>query len=266
MNAFLIPGVLIATVAALRGMWSPCGLSMISSITPMAERSKGHRFGVTATWFTLGGLAGGVTLGAGMALGAWAVAAGGIGKSVTVAVFGVAALVTVASDLELFGFRLPIHPRQVNETWLPRLRPWAYASGFGWQIGCGFATYIMTGAVYLTVAAGVLSADPVVAFALGVLFGTVRGLCVFTALGADDPASLRRLHATIDRFTSVSLDVAIAAQVVGVGLLAFTGGYPVPLVAAGVAACLTVAVRVGHRRGIADPLDGSPGVSSGIGS
>ncbi len=44
-------GAVIAIAAAARSTWSPCGLSMLSTITPLAERSRGHRFGVTASWF-----------------------------------------------------------------------------------------------------------------------------------------------------------------------------------------------------------------------
>jgi hypothetical protein len=40
----------VAVVAALRGTWSPCGLSMLSSLNPVSERSRGHRFWGTAVW------------------------------------------------------------------------------------------------------------------------------------------------------------------------------------------------------------------------
>lgn len=248
MNVFVIPGLIVAVAAAIRGMWSPCGLSMISSITPLSERGRGHRFWVTAAWFTLGGIAGGATTGAAMALGAWAVSAAGAAIPTTVALFAVAALVTIASDLNLWGFSLPLHARQVNETWLRRLRAWAYASGFGWQIGTGFATYIMTGGVYLTVAAGVLSGDPRVAFGLGVAFGLVRGLLVFVAAGATDHGRLQRLHARIERLTDVSLTVTIAAQIVALAVLALTSGLPVVAIAVLPALNTTVVVLVGRSR------------------
>ena len=48
-------------ISAVRGVWSPCGLSMLSSITPMTEAGRGHRFASTATWFTVGGVVGGLT-------------------------------------------------------------------------------------------------------------------------------------------------------------------------------------------------------------
>lgn len=244
MNPFVIPGVIVAVVAAVRGMWSPCGLSMISSITPMTERGRGNRFWVTGIWFTVGGLAGGVTLGAAMALGAWIVSLAHVPAALTVGLFVVAAAVTVASDLKLFGFALPIRPRQVNETWLRRLRAWAYASGFGWQIGTGFATYIMTGAVYLTAAVGVLSGDPIVALGIGALFGLMRGLCVFVAARATDHARLARLHARIEHLDRSSLDVAIGAQIVALVLLGVLAGYPVVTVIGGVGAVVAIVTRI----------------------
>lgn len=248
MNIFVIPGLIVALAAAIRGMWSPCGLSMISSITPLSERSRGHRFWATAVWFTLGGIAGGVTTGVAMMLGAWAISASGVAIPTTVALFTVAALLTIASDLELFGFSLPRHARQVNETWLRRLRAWAYAGGFGWQIGTGFATYIMTGGVYLTVAAGVLSGDPRVAVGVGVAFGLVRGSLVFVAIRATDHARLQRLHARLERLTDVSLTLTIAAQIAGLAALAMTSGFSVVYVAVVPALVTSVVVLVGRSR------------------
>ena len=41
-------GIVIALAAAARSTWSPCGLSMLSQITPMAEAGRGHKFARTA--------------------------------------------------------------------------------------------------------------------------------------------------------------------------------------------------------------------------
>ncbi len=68
-----------------------------------------------------------------------------------------AALVTLAGELGVFGFRIPIHRRQVNERWLDQFRPWVYGAGFGWQIGSGLATYVVTPAVYLMIVLAALS-------------------------------------------------------------------------------------------------------------
>jgi hypothetical protein len=249
-DPFLIGGSVLAVVVAVRGLWSPCGLSMISTITPLSERGRGHRFGVTATWYTLGGVAGGATTGAAAALGAWGIAATGADLGVRTSLLAVAALVTIASDTEVVGRSLPNHPRQVDETWLERYRAWAYASGFGWQIGTGVATYVMTAGVYLLILVGVLSASPALAFGLGVAFGLVRGLTVFVSARADRPERLRRLHATVDRWARPSLLAAVAAQVVVLALatahVAGPAAVAIVLVAVVGAARLAVAPRFAH--------------------
>ena len=81
-----------------------------------------------------------------------------------------------AVDAGVLGFSPPFLHRQVNEYWLGRYRAWVYGSGFGWQIGTGVTTYIMTAAVFLTIALGALSASPLAAFLIGVCFGLARGL------------------------------------------------------------------------------------------
>ena len=64
--------VLVTAAAAARGLWSPCGLSMISALNPFTERSRGHRFAGTALWFVIGSVLGGALLGAVGAVGALA--------------------------------------------------------------------------------------------------------------------------------------------------------------------------------------------------
>ena len=46
---------------------------------------------------------------------------------------------------------------EAYERWLDQYRSWVYGAGFGWQIGVGFATYIMTTAVPITLALAVLA-------------------------------------------------------------------------------------------------------------
>ena len=244
MLVFIISGIVIAVTCAVRGLWSPCGLSMVSTITPLSERSRGHRFWATATWFVIGGLVGGLTIGAAAALAAALVALTGAGIAVRASLLGVTALVTIASDLGVGGFRLPVHPRQVNETWLAQYRSWAYASGFGWQIGVGVATYIMTAGVYLVIAVGVLSASPLIAVSTGALFGVVRGLCVLVAARATTPARLRNLHGALARHEPASRALALIGQAV-VGASALTvAPLAIGLVCFGVGIVLVVAAFV----------------------
>ena len=241
--ALLAASVLVTVLAAVRGAWSPCGLSMISAINPFSERARGHRYPATAGWFVAGALAGGAVLGAGAAVGAWLASA--VPVPVAVTVIAVCALVTVASDVGPIS--LPGHPRQVNEHWLGRYRRWAYASGFGFQIGTGFATYIMTAAVYLVPALGVLSGSPPLALALGVVFGLVRGLAVLISAGATDPGRLLSLHQRLARLGPWSMRAALFGEALVV--LAFgaaLGWRAAALGAAGLAA-IGLAARIADR-------------------
>ena len=60
--------IVVALVGAARSTWSPCGVSMLSTITPLAEKGRGHRWWATATWYLVGSVAGGATLGAALGL------------------------------------------------------------------------------------------------------------------------------------------------------------------------------------------------------
>jgi hypothetical protein len=161
MNAVVVAcAAAVAAVAAARSTWSPCGLSMLASITPLAERARGHRYRSTAAWFVVGGTVGGACLGLGLGALAAAVRAAGVPGVALAAVAGAAALVAAAADAGVAGFRLPVHRRQVNERWLDQFRPWVYGAGFGWQIGAGLVTYIRTSAVYLMIVLAALSAEP----------------------------------------------------------------------------------------------------------
>jgi MFS family permease len=207
MTPFLIVlGLAIAVSAAARSTWSPCGLSMLSSLTPLAERGRGHRYRTTVAWFIVGGLIGGCALGATAALFALALRAVGPSNDVALGVVALAALIAFTSDLELFGFRLPIHHRQVNERWLDQFRAWVYGVGFGFQIGMGLATYIMTAALYLLVVLAALSQSVVIALTLGAVFGFVRGLAVLLGRTITSPETLRSFHR---RFSAVGPQVRL---------------------------------------------------------
>ena len=121
-------------------------------------------------------------------------------------------LVAMASDCRVGGFRLPIHPRQVNERWLMQYRRWLYASGFGFQIGTGFATYIMTAATYLVVLLAVLTGSPAWAMTAGLAFGLVRGAAVLLSSRCRSPESLRALHRASSRFEPASRHAVLAVE------------------------------------------------------
>ena len=130
------------------------------------------------------------------------------------------------------AFILPGHDRQVNERWLDQYRSWVYGSGFGWQIGVGLATYIMTAGLYLLILMGGLTADPWVAFAIGGLFGLVRGLAVYLSAGLDSAEKLLAFHARFESWREPVRQSMIVLQAL-VGVVA-TGaaGASVPVLGA----------------------------------
>jgi hypothetical protein len=235
--------LVVAVVAAVRGMWSPCGLSMLSSLNPVSERARGNRFWLTAVWYVAGAVVGGMALGVACASAAFGIGRLHLGTTVIWAFALAAALVAVASDTGVLGRSLPDHPRQVDERWLVRYRRWIYAGGYGVQIGTGFATYIMTAAVYLTVVLAVLSASPGQAFAVCVVFGAVRGLTILVAAAARTPEQLRATHlrlAALDGASLVAATVACAAAAVVAGYALGGGGVALAVLAA-CAAAVTLA-------------------------
>ena len=162
-------------VAAARSTWSPCGLSMLSTITPMgsglagtptAARPPGSSSGpcsAASPW---------VRPGRPCSLPAWPALdprsrcrPGRRGRP----------------GPRRRGLRRPTrrvralgHTRQVNEVWLDRYRSWVYGAGFGYVIGVGLATYIVTAAVYLTIALAALTGEPATAFVILTGFGLAR--------------------------------------------------------------------------------------------
>ncbi len=111
----------------------------------------------------------------------------------------VVALAAALVDAGAFGPVLPVIRRQVDDRWLARYRPWVYGAGFGWQIGVGFATYLMTAGVVVVSALAALTGSAADAVALGVVFGLARGCTVFLTARAGTPAALRTLHARLSR-------------------------------------------------------------------
>ena len=202
----------VAGAAAIRSTWSPCGLSMLSTITPIGERGRDHRYASTAAWFVLGAILGGATLGLGAAVLAAGVGALDLSPEAALGATAVLAAVTVASDLNLRGFRLPSHTRQVNEAWLDEFRSWVYGGGFGWQIGVGLATFVTTAAVYLMIAMAALTGDPLVAFLLMVGFGFVRGLAVLLGRNLTTPERLFALHRRLEELLPTAQRAIVLVQ------------------------------------------------------
>lgn len=242
--ALVLLALLVAGAAAVRSTWSPCGLSMLSTITPLAERARGHRYGVTATWFVVGAALGGATLGLGAAALAAGAAALDLSNGTLLGTAAVFAAVAALVDAGAFGRRPPFFKRQVDDAWLSTYRAWVYGAGFGWQIGVGLATYIMTAGVVLTAVLAALTASPLAAFAVCVAFGTSRGVVVLLGARLRSPAALGALHARLD---ALEAPVRWAVVTVQAGVAALTAGLawgPIGAVAATAACALVLVARL----------------------
>jgi hypothetical protein len=147
----------------------------------------------------------------------------------------------------------------VNERWLDAYRPWVYGVGFGFQIGCGLATYITTAAVYLVVVLAASTADPVTALAVCASFGLVRGLAVLLTHRIRTPTELPAFHRRFavlrpwaDR--AMSATVAVSAGVLALAVGPVPAGYAVLGVIAGAGGVRLITWRA-HRP---DRVTGAP--------
>ena len=160
----------VAVAAAARSTWSPCGQSMLSQITPIGEASRGHRYRITATWYVVGAIVGGATLGVAIALLASGVRRAGAERDDAARARGGRRVGRRGRRQRRARLRpaLPAPPGE-RATGSTGTAPYVYALGFGWQIGTGVTTYMMTAAVFVTVAARGARREPA---------GRIGGRCV----------------------------------------------------------------------------------------
>ena len=183
---------------------------MLSSITPLGERGRNNRFAVAAAFFIAGSLLGGAAIG---------FIAGGLGQLVVpdqptaaAAVIAALALIGAALDAHVAGLRLPTIKRQVDERWLQKYRGWVYGFGFGAQLGTGLATIVSSAAVYVMVAAALLTRSIAAGTVIGVTFGLVRGASILLTRRVGTPEELRRFHRRLAANATRSERVGVATQ------------------------------------------------------
>ncbi len=194
---------------------------MLTSITPLGERSRGQRYAVTVTAYVLGSALGGATTGA--VLGALGVlVAAPLPDPVRLALAaGVCAAAGLADAHALrTGRRLPGGRRQVDEDWLTRYRGWVYGGAFGVQLGLGVVTIVTSATTYALLALAVLTGDLRAGAALGLAFGLVRGLPVLALRDVHAPARLREVARELAARARTAQRAAVAVLVAGAVVLA----------------------------------------------
>ena len=189
---------------------------MLTSITPLGERSRGQRWAVTATAYALGCVLGGATTG---------LVLGSVGALLpalpTLVLAGLVCLSAALADL--VRWRLPGGGRQVDEDWLARYRGWVYGVGFGYQLGLGVVTVVTSAATYAVLALAVLTQSPAAGLLLGAVFGGVRAVPALLLRRVDSHAGIRSVAARLDR-RAVLASRATAATLAAGGAVLLTGG------------------------------------------
>ena len=139
---------------------------MLSSITPLGERGRHQRWGVTVSAFGFGSCVGGALLGA---------LCGSVGalflallarlsgtRVLTLSAIGIAAGAAIALSLDALTGRVtvPATTRQVDDQWLYRYRGWVYGGGFGLQLGAGLLTVVPAAIGYFVWILAALTGSP----------------------------------------------------------------------------------------------------------
>jgi MFS family permease len=208
-------GCTVAILGALRGAFSPCGQSMLASLTPYAEQARGSHWTATATAFSVGAVCAGALGGLLWATVGSLLPGGGWRPAAAAAVL-VAALVIDGSPLRT---RLPLTRRQVNEDWMVTYRGWVYGVGFGGQLGLGFITLVACAAIYATFAVELLSGRPMAGVAIGAVFGATKAASLLPAGLARDPSSLVRLHRGLLRLEPIGIRAVVVAEAAAAAII-----------------------------------------------
>ena len=156
---------------------------MLTSISPLGERARGHDARLSVAFYALASILGGLTTAAVIGL------IGLVLPSGSRPVWAAVACV-LAALVDLSG-RVPTGHRQVDEDWLTRYRRWVYTTGFGWQLGTGVTTVVTSAATYAWLVLLVLQQSLTAALLVGAAFGLARALPLLL-LRADSPAALRQ--------------------------------------------------------------------------
>lgn len=182
---------------------------MLGSITPLGERGRNRRWGLTVTTYVIGSVLGGVAIGGTLG---WLGAKAGVGDlnvAVRLGALAVIVAIGIVLDLRLGGLRLPTVHRQVNEDWMVRYRSWVYGLGFGLQLGLGVVTIVTTSAIYAMLLAAALSGSAATGALIGGVFGFERAAIVFSVAGVTRPEQLGRADVLLRRWDGRTRRAAI---------------------------------------------------------
>jgi hypothetical protein len=190
---------------------------MLGSITPLGERARHSRWGLTVGALVIAATLSGSLLGG--ALGAIGALLGVAGSEVALVVLGIALVAAVALDLGLGGLRIPTIDRQVDDRWLYEYRGWVTGAGFGFQLGLGVVTIVTTALTYVTFVAAALSGSAATGALIGGLYGGVRGLTALGSARVNSTERLVRMEDRLNRWEAPARRAVLALQAVPLALV-----------------------------------------------
>lgn len=190
---------------------------MLGSITPLGERARHSRWGITVGALVIAATLAGALFGGG--LGALGALLGVEGSQIALAVLGAALLIAVALDLGLGGLRIPTLDRQVDDRWLYEYRGWVTGAGFGFQLGLGVVTVVTTALTYVTFIAAALSGSAAIGALIGGLYGGVRGLSALGSARVDSTERLVRMEDRLHRWEAPARRALLALQALPLALV-----------------------------------------------
>jgi len=186
---------------------------MLSSITPLGERGRRTRWGITVTAYLLGSTLAGSGLGALLGTLGSLLPRSRPSTEITFALVAAAAVLGAVWDGRAAGRALPSWRRQVDEDWLNRYRGWVYGLGFGLQLGLGVVTIVTSSTVYAAWLLALLAGSWPGGVAVGAAFGLSRALPVLALGRVVDATSLTTAHRRLQRWAPRAGRSAVLTQV-----------------------------------------------------
>lgn len=184
---------------------------MLSSISPLGERSRGSSFTRTALGYVVGSVLAAVLVGAVL---------GGLGSLVgndvrastpVLAVLALLLVIGLVLDIRSGGDGVPSWRRQVDREWIGRYRGWVTGLGFGLQLGLGFVTIITSTTTYAVYLAELLTGRWWAGALIGLVFGLVRAVPLALARRVETPQRLHEVFAGLDSWAAPADMVARAS-------------------------------------------------------
>lgn len=184
---------------------------MLASITPLGERGRRSRWGITVSAFLLGATLAGAAEGAVLGLLGSALLGDGLGAHARLLVLSGGLVLAVLLELALPA--VPRPRRQVNERWLDEFRGWVYGFGFGAQLGFGITTVVTSAATYVAMLVAFLAADPAWGAVVVGVFGAIRGVTPLLAMRVQRPEQLRAFHLRFERIRGAIAPASLACLI-----------------------------------------------------